>query len=107
MTISRRERIEEMLKNEPNDQFLRYSLAMEVGKDDSEKSIEMLHQLTLDEQPLISAFFMAAQNLEKLDRISEARSYLRDGIEIARKQGDSHAAGEMSEMLASLGRHGE
>ena len=36
-------------------------------------------------------------------RIDEARSALRDGIEQARRQGNAHAAGEMSEFLASLG----
>ncbi len=39
-------------------------------------------------------------------RIEDARTLLRDGIEQARTQGDSHAAGEMSEFLQSLGRHG-
>jgi hypothetical protein len=46
---------------------------------------------------------MAAQQLAKLQRVEEARSYLRDGIEQARQQGDAHAAGEMSEFLATLG----
>jgi hypothetical protein len=50
---------------------------------------------------------MAAQQLAKLDRINEARTYLRDGIEAARTQGNAHAAGEMSEFLASLGSAGE
>jgi len=45
----------------------------------------------------------AAQQLVALERIDEARGVLRDGIESARMQGNSHAAGEMSELLASLG----
>jgi hypothetical protein len=43
----------------------------------------------------------------KLDRIAEARGVLRTGIEIARQQGELHAAGEMGELLASLGALGE
>jgi hypothetical protein len=50
---------------------------------------------------------MAAQQLARLERVNEARDYLRVGIEEARRQGDQHAAGEMSEFLASLGRFGE
>ena len=46
---------------------------------------------------------MAAQQWVKLTQIPEARTALRDGIEQARQQGDAHAAGEMSELLASLG----
>jgi hypothetical protein len=43
----------------------------------------------------------------ELQRIDEARGVLRKGIEIARQQGDLHAAGEMSELLADLGQLGE
>jgi hypothetical protein len=42
----------------------------------------------------------------QLERIDEARTALRDGIEQARRQGNAHAAGEMSELLASLGAGG-
>jgi hypothetical protein len=41
-----------------------------------------------------------------LGRIDEARAALRQGIEQARAQGDLHAAGEMGELLASLGAAG-
>jgi hypothetical protein len=42
----------------------------------------------------------------RLGRTEAARTILRDGIEAARTQGDTHAAGEMSEFLASLGSDG-
>jgi hypothetical protein len=45
--------------------------------------------------------------LVRLERIDEARRWLREGIEAARQQGNAHAAGEMSELLASLGALGE
>jgi hypothetical protein len=51
----------------------------------------------------VPAFFMAAQQLARLTRVPEAREFLRTGIEAARSLGDAHAAGEMSEFLASLG----
>jgi hypothetical protein len=50
---------------------------------------------------------MAGQQLAQLNRVNEARAVLRDGIEKARQTGDAHAAGEMSEFLASLGSRGE
>jgi hypothetical protein len=50
---------------------------------------------------------MAAQQLVRLARVEEARTYLRSGIEAARLQGNAHAAGEMSEFLSSLGGEGE
>jgi hypothetical protein len=66
-----------------------------------------LNELTRDATPYVPAFFMAAQQLVDLDRIDEARSYLRDGIDEARRQGDGHAAAEMSGLLSSLGELGE
>ena len=106
--MSRREKIEAMLVDEPRDTFLRYSLAMELEKEgDHDASLAKFNELTRDEPPYVPAFFMAAQQLAKLDRINEARTYLRTGIEAARTQGNAHAAGEMSEFLASLGSAGE
>jgi hypothetical protein len=106
--MSRREKIEAMLADEPGDVFLRYSLAMELDKEGAhDASLTRFNELTHDATPYVPAFFMAAQQLARLDRINEARTYLRDGIEQARVQGNSHAAGEMSEFLTSLGSHGE
>jgi hypothetical protein len=106
--MSRREKIEAMLADEPNDTFLRYSLSMELDKEgDHDASLERLGELTRDTPPYVPAFFMAAQQLVRLDRINEARAFLRDGIDAARTQNNAHAAGEMSEFLASLGSAGE
>jgi hypothetical protein len=59
------------------------------------------------DEPYVPAFFMAAQQLARLDLVAEARAKLRAGIEVARATGDAHAAGEMSEFLATLGALGE
>jgi hypothetical protein len=106
--MSRREKIEDLLASDPADQFLRYSLAMELDKEgDHERSLGQFAGLMADPAPYVPAFFMAAQQLARLARIDEARAALRDGIEQARAAGDSHAAGEMSEFLASLGALGQ
>jgi hypothetical protein len=106
--MSRREKIEAMLVDDPRDAFLRYSLAMELDKEgDHDASLTRFNELTLDTPPYVPAFFMAAQQLVRLARVEEARTYLRSGIEAARTQGNAHAAGEMSEFLASLGSAGE
>ncbi len=107
MTTSRREKIEAMLADEPDDIFLRYSLALELDKEGKhDHSLSQLRELTSESPPYVPAFFMAGQQLVRLARVEEARSMLREGIEQARTQGDSHAAAEMGELLASLGRVG-
>lgn len=106
--VSRLEKIQAMLVDEPQDTFLRYSLAMELSHAGQvEKALSLLLELTRDQPPYVPAYFRSAQILADEQRVAEARSFLRDGIETARAQGDLHAAGEMSEMLADLGQYGE
>lgn len=106
--MSRREKIEAMLAEDPGDTFLRYSLALELRNEGQHsESLQKLAELTRDQPPYVPAYFMAAQQLTDLDRVEEARTFLRDGIEQARRQDDAHAAAEMSDYLANLGELGE
>ncbi len=101
---SRREKIEQMLQDEPQDIFLRYSLALELFKEErSDEGLQLLSELAGEQPAYVPAFFMSGQHLAKLGRIPDARTALREGIEAARSQENSHAAAEMSEFLASLG----
>ncbi len=106
VSMSRLEKILAMLESEPGDTFLRYTLAMEYRKlGDAPKSLELLRSLAYEQPtPYVPAFFMAAQQLADQEKTDEARTYLRDGIEEARKQNDLHAASEMAEFLSELGK---
>jgi len=104
----RRQQIETMLEEDPTDSFLRYALAMELrAEGDLLGSIDRLKSLMTDTPPHGPAFFMAAQQFVQLQQIDAARTALRDGIEQARDQDDSHAASEMADLLAQLGNAGE
>lgn len=105
---TRREKIEAMLQDEPQDQFLRYSLACEYDNEDRvDESLALFQGLATDDPPHVPSFLRGAQLLVKLNRIPAARLLLRTGIETARQQDELHAAGEMGELLASLGALGE
>ena len=106
MTTSRIDKIQAMLLEDPRDSFLRYTLAMEFRKlDENEKSLKLLAELANNDNPkYVAAFFMAAQQLVELDRLDEARTFLRDGIDEARRQDNQHAAAEMSELLSEIGK---
>ena len=93
-----------MLAEDPRDTFLRYSLAMELEKEGAhERSLGLLSELQQDSPPYVPAFFMAGQQLARLDRTEEAQATLTAGIAAAQITGDAHAAGEMQEFLRSLG----
>jgi hypothetical protein len=106
---TRREKIEAMLVAEPNDQFLRYALSQELEKaGENERSLATLRELAYDQtKPHVPSYFMAGQQLVRLGRIDEARQFLRDGIEEARRQENGHAASEMSALLMDLAAMGE
>ena len=103
MTMSRREQIEAMLAEAPNDSELRYMLAMEFVSDgDDSGAVKCFQELVQATPNYPPAYHQAGRALQRLNRISEARALLMTGIPIAEKQGDAHAAGEMMELMQSL-----
>ena len=108
MTPTRRAKIEAMLRDDPGDVFLRYSLALEMeSAGEADAGLEILEALARETPAYVPAFHMAGRQLAVLGRIDDARRALREGIDAARSQGNAHAAGEMSELLMSLGEAGE
>ncbi|HMO16165.1 MAG TPA: hypothetical protein PKD64_18755 [Pirellulaceae bacterium] len=100
---SRRTRIEEMLKAQPHDVFLRYALALELDKaGEHDAALTLFKELMASPDNYVPAYFMAGQMLTRLGRAIEAGEILRAGIEQANKQGDQHAANEMSGFLTMI-----
>lgn len=100
---SRRQQIEAMLEAEPDDPELRYMLAMEhASAGDDSAAVDAFRDLIRRTPEYPPAYHMAGRALQRLNRIDEARALLRQGIPIALKQGNPHAAGEMQELLESL-----
>jgi uncharacterized protein HemY len=99
---ARMTQIETMLADDPNDAMLRYMLGMEyVSATDDAGAVRVFQEL-LAIQPYVPAFHMAGQALNRLGRVSEACSMLKNGIAAARQQGDSHALGEMETLLGAI-----
>ena len=56
-----------MLADDPTDQFLRFSLAMELEKEGRhDESLARHDELTRDETPYVASYFMSAQQLARL-----------------------------------------
>jgi Tfp pilus assembly protein PilF len=97
---TRRQQLEAMLADTPDDAELRYMIAMEyvsAGDDaGAVRTFEELIKLTPNYPP---AYHQAGRALQRLNRIAEARAVLLAGIPIAQRSGDQHAVGEMQELL--------
>ena len=101
---SRKQMIEEMLAEQPDDPELRYALAMEyVSAGDHAAAVGHFQQLLTASPDYVPAYLQAGQALIRLGRAAEAREVLGRCIGAARAQGDLHAAEEMQGFLASLG----
>jgi Flp pilus assembly protein TadD len=101
---SRKEQIQEMLKDEPNDLFLLYGLAMAyVSEGADEEAVARFRQLLELHPEYVPAYMQGGQALVRLRRVEEARRLYENGIAAARAGGDQHAAEEMQGFLDSLG----
>ena len=101
---TRKEQIEAMLADDPNDPFLRYGLAMEyVSQGDDEQAVRCFRELIAVAGDYVPAFLVGGQALARLARPAEARELWGRGVQVARQKGDQHAADEMQGMLDNLG----
>jgi thioredoxin-like negative regulator of GroEL len=100
---TRKQQLEEMLAEDPDDAFLRYGLAMEhLGAGDLEGAWRRFEEMFALTPEYVPAYLQAGQLLVRLGRPDEARDVFRHGVTVARQQNDEHAAGEMEAFLAQL-----
>ena len=95
--------LQEILAQNPMDSFARYGLAMEYsGAGQAEQALTEFDQLATDHPDYVPGYFMAAQTLARIGRTDEAKKRLQVGIAAAGRTGNTHAEGEMQEMLDEL-----
>jgi Flp pilus assembly protein TadD len=100
---SRKQQLEEMLAEDPTDPFLRYGLAMEhVSAGQDEEAVRCFEELIRTSPDYVPGYMQAGRALARLNRLEAARAVFESGIAAARKQGDLHAAEEMTGFLEGL-----
>lgn len=100
----RRQMLEASLAEDPSDAFLRYGLALQcLRENDVAEGRERLIALIADHpDDQVAAHQQLGQSYLEGGEFSEARRMLASGIDLARKRGDWHAAGEMEGLLAQI-----
>jgi tetratricopeptide (TPR) repeat protein len=95
--------LREVLKENPKDAFARYALGLEFSNaGHTESALAEFSQLLAAHPDYTNGYFMAAQALDRADRLPEAREMLLKGIESARRTNNRHALSEMEAMLDDL-----
>ena len=99
---TRREFLEEALRQDPNNTFARYGLAMELAA--TEPATAWTHfDYLLHHHPDYSAtYYQAGVFLMKQGRLPEARAVLACGVEVTGGQNKLHAQSELKAALDDL-----
>jgi Tfp pilus assembly protein PilF len=95
--------LESFLKQDPNDGFTQFALAMEYKKfGDVDKSEEVYRSL-LDKDPnYVGAYYHLGKLYEETGRLTLASQTYKTGIEIANLGKDFHAASELQQALMEI-----
>ena len=104
---SKRERIEQMLQERPDEVFLHYSLAMEclsdaAGEPDETAALAAFGDVRRLDPNHVPVYLQLGILHSRLEDNAAAREALETGIPIAAAAGDQHAISEMQAVLDSL-----
>jgi Flp pilus assembly protein TadD len=103
MSTTRLETLKTLSAQSPQDNFLRYGLAMEYRNSGDLESALREFQKLMDESPdYCATYFHAGQTLERLGRPDDARVVYQAGIEATTRKGDLHARSELQGALDLL-----
>lgn len=99
------EGLKEILALDPKNSFARYGIAMELaGRGETNAALAEFDTLLGNDPEYTAGYFMAAQTLVGAGRAQEAAQRLKDGINCAARNGNSHALSEMQAMLEEIER---
>lgn len=98
--LPRKEMIYDMLLKEPRDLFLNYALALEhvATENYTEAEEQFLKTLSIGADYL-PCYYQLGQLYEKLANTEKALTYYKQGVELANKQGNKKALGELNEAI--------
>jgi tetratricopeptide (TPR) repeat protein len=99
---TRREFLEEALRQDPHNTFARYGLALELAKSDPAAAWTHFEYLLLHHSEYSATYFQAGAFLIKQGRLDEARKVLAAGVEVTGRQGKQHAQAELQAALDDL-----
>ncbi|MEO8885384.1 MAG: tetratricopeptide repeat protein [Mucilaginibacter sp.] len=96
MEINRLEKLLEFIKNEPNDEFLKYALATEYLRlNETDKALTYYEDLVNNHPNYVGTYYHLGKLYEALNRKQDAINIYEKGMEIAKQKRDNHAFAEL------------
>jgi len=105
---TRIEELKKMLKEEPNDSFLNYALALEHSKlNELPQAIALMESVLANDNNYLGAYYSLGKLYEERGQLPEAITTYKQGIVTAKKQNNAKAQRELNEALMMLETEGE
>lgn len=99
---TRREFLEETLRQDSGNTFARYGLAMELASNEPSAAWTHFEHLLAHHPEYSATYYQAGIFLVKQGRLEEARKVLVKGVEVTGRQGQQHARSELQAALDDL-----
>lgn len=101
--MDRMEQLQQMLKENAKDSFLRHALAMELQKTGEDKrAIQTLQDLLTDDPAYVGSYYQLGKLLEKTGDSQTAIQWYEKGMEQAKAAGENRAYNELQSALEEL-----
>ncbi|MFZ0960971.1 MAG: hypothetical protein WAO35_08695 [Terriglobia bacterium] len=99
---TRRDFLEEALRQDPHNTFARYGLALELAKTEPAAAWTHFEYLLLNHPEYSATYAQAGAFLIKQGRTDEARKVFAAGVEVTGRQHKEHAQAELKAALDDL-----
>ncbi len=102
--MKRLEQLQNLLKDSPNDSFILYAIAKEYeGMGDDKAALTFFMNLKKDNPQYVGLYYHLGKLYERIGEESTAFYTYKEGMQIAKKQGDDHAFRELAAAKLELG----
>lgn len=104
MVSDRLQQLLSLLKNSPNDSFINFAVAKEYESlGDDKKALKYYLQLVEKDAMYVGTYYHLGKLYEKMEELEKAFSTYKDGMNVAKLQGDQHAYNELAGAKLNLG----
>ena len=101
--MNRIEILKGFLKDNSNDSFSRYALALEYVKlEQNDEALREFEIVSKNDPGYVATYYQLGQLYQKLGQKHEAEKTFRTGISVAAKAGDEHTRSELEAALEAL-----
>ena len=94
--------LEQYVKEEPEDPFNWYALALEESKKNSDKAIELFEYVLKNHPEYLPAYYHAGNLYLAVGDTDRAKTILQKGVDLAKLTGEQKAMRELKALLDDL-----